>query len=99
MESFGPIANLEYCLCISDICRLKKNPLNGDNSGIGFCEFCDARAAREARKMNKKKVIDGRQIRIDNPDGGKKGNTSSVLVLLCCSIVAKSELLLLLDPG
>ena len=55
--------------------------------------------AEQAKKMNNKKVIDGRQIRIDNPDGGKKGNTSSVLVLLCCSIVAKSELLLLLDPG
>ena len=68
MESFGPIASLE----------LKKDPSNGLNTGIGFCEFCDMQTAEQAKKMNNKKVIDGRQIRIDNPDGGKKGNTSSL---------------------
>ena len=61
------------------IISIKKNPKTGKNSGIAFCEFYDARSAEEARKMNKKKSIDGRPLRIDYPDGGKKGNTSAVL--------------------
>lgn len=36
--------------------------------------------AEQAKKMNNKKVIDGRQIRIDNPDGGKKGNVIAVVI-------------------
>lgn len=57
---------------------IKKDPTTGLNSGIAFCEFVYARSAEEARKMNKRKTIDGRQLRIDYPDGGKKGNTSAV---------------------
>lgn len=63
-----------YLLLVS----LKMDPTKGINKGIAFCEFVDARSAEEARKMNKKKSIDGRELRIDYPDGGKKGNINAV---------------------
>lgn len=52
---------------------MKKNEKTGYNTGIGFCEFYDKETADYARSMNNKKSINGRSIRIDNPDGGKKG--------------------------
>ena len=59
-------------------CSLKKDDATGLNTGIGFCEFYDKQTADEARKMNNKKSINGRAIRIDNPDGGKKGTAAVV---------------------
>lgn len=58
---------------------IKKDPATGKNTGIGFCEFCDEQTAQQVLKMNNQKVIDGRPLRIDNPDGGKKGKTVTVL--------------------
>ena len=52
---------------------MKKDPVTGQNTGIGFCEFRDKQTAEAGRKMNNKKTIKGRLLRIDNPDGGKKG--------------------------
>ena len=63
---------------------LKKDDATGLNTGIGFCEFYDKQTADEARKMNNKKSINGRAIRIDNPDGGKKG-TAAVVSFRGCS--------------
>ena len=63
---------------------LKKDEATGLNTGIGFCEFYDKQTADEARKMNNKKSINGRAIRIDNPDGGKKG-TAAVVSFRGCS--------------
>lgn len=51
---------------------MKKDPTTGLNTGIGFCEFRDKQTAEAARKMNNKKSIKGRLLRIDNPDGGRK---------------------------
>ena len=48
-------------------------------TGIGFCEFGDEQTAELAKRMNNTKSIKGRLIRIDNPDGGKKGVAAAVL--------------------
>ncbi|KAK8791551.1 hypothetical protein WA588_001556 [Blastocystis sp. NMH] len=68
MQSIGPVFKLD----------LKKDDATGLNTGIGFCEFYDKQTADEARKMNNKKSINGRAIRIDNPDGGKKGTAAVI---------------------
>ena len=60
---------------------MKKDPVTGQNTGIGFCEFRDKQTAEAARKMNNKKTIKGRLLRIDNPDGGKKGVAAVVWFL------------------
>ena len=49
--------------------RLKEDPRTGLNSGIGFCEFSDKQTADKARRMNLKKSINGRLLRIDTPSG------------------------------
>lgn len=63
-------------------CRLKKDPVTGQNTGIGFCEFRDKQTAEAARRMNNKKTIKGRLLRIDNPDGGRKGVVAVVCLLV-----------------
>ncbi|KAK8825961.1 hypothetical protein WA556_003692 [Blastocystis sp. ATCC 50177/Nand II] len=63
LQSVGTIVNLD----------LKRDPTTGLCTGIGFCEFADEETAELAKRMNNKKSIKGRLLRIDNPDGGKKG--------------------------
>ncbi|KAK8830628.1 hypothetical protein WA577_004357, partial [Blastocystis sp. JDR] len=67
LQSVGPVIRLE----------LKRDPTTGLCSGIGFCEFGDEETAEMAKRMNNKKSIKGRLLRIDNPDGGKKGVTAA----------------------
>ena len=50
-------------------------------TGIGFCEFGDEQTAELAKRMNNTKSIKGRLLRIDNPDGGKKGVAAAVLFI------------------
>lgn len=71
---------------------LKKDDATGLNTGIGFCEFYDKQTADEARKMNNKKSINGRAIRIDNPDGGKKGTAAVVRFVGISESIDSSEL-------
>lgn len=99
MESFGPVVNLEYSKVHFLTPSIKKNFVTRKNTGIGFCEFCDQQTAEQALKMNNKKVIDGRPLRIDNPDGGKKGKTTSVLSHFVSSRLGDRQLLLLFDSG
>ena len=63
-------------------CRLKRDPTTGLCTGIGFCEFVDEQTAELAKRMNNTKSIKGRLIRIDNPDGGKKGVVAAVSFLV-----------------
>ena len=58
---------------------LKRDPTTGLCTGIGFCEFADEETAELAKRMNNKKSIKGRLLRIDNPDGGKKGVVAAVV--------------------
>ena len=60
---------------------VKKDDQNVRNTGIAFCEFADQQQADYAKSMNNRKNINGRKIRIDNPDGGKKG--TAVAVCIC----------------
>ena len=58
-----------------------KKDATGRNTGIGFCEFRDKQTAEAARKLNMKKYIKGRPLRIDNPDGGSKGIKAVVSII------------------
>ena len=80
LQSVGPVIRLEYEMCWFFKGRLKRDPTTGLCSGIGFCEFGDEETAELAKRMNNKKSIKGRLLRIDNPDGGKKGVTAAVCI-------------------
>ena len=62
------------------ISSVKKDDQNGRNTGIAFCEFANEQQANYAKENNNKKDINGRKIRIDNPDGGKKGTAVAVCI-------------------
>lgn len=78
LQSVGPVIRLEWETRAFITPRLKRDPTTGLCSGIGFCEFGDEETAEMAKRMNNKKSIKGRLLRIDNPDGGKKGVTAAV---------------------